>query len=121
RYWKGDADTMAEFAYRLTGSPDLYQHQGKRPYASINFVTAHDGFTLNDLVSYNDKHNDANGEENRDGANDNNAWNCGVEGPTPDPAITALRERQKRNLLTTLMLSQGVPMMSAGDEVGHTQ
>ena len=86
RYWKGDEDTMAEFAYRLTGSPDLYEHQGKRPYASINFITAHDGFTLNDLVSYNDKHNEANGEDNRDGDNNNNSWNCGAEGPTDDAA-----------------------------------
>ena len=94
---------------------------GRRPYASINFITCHDGFTLHDLVSYNEKHNEANGEDNRDGANDNNSWNCGAEGPTDDPAIIALRERQKRNLLATLLLSQGVPMLLAGDELGHTQ
>src|ERR1700730_17301829 len=121
RYWKGDSDTLAEFAYRITGSPDLYEHQGKRPYASINFITAHDGFTLNDLVSYNDKHNEANGEENRDGNNNNRSWNCGVEGPTDDPNIQALRAKQKRNLIATLFLSQGVPMMYAGDAIGHTQ
>ena len=100
-------------AYRLTGSPDLYQHNGRRPYASINFVTAHDGFTLNDLVSYNDKHNEANGEGNNDGDNNNLSWNCGAEGPTDDPEINALRERQRRNFLTTLFLSQGVPMLTA--------
>jgi glycogen operon protein len=121
RYWKGDADTMGEFAYRLTGSPDLYQHQGKRPYASINFVTAHDGFTLNDLVSYNDKHNEANGEDNRDGDNNNNSWNCGAEGPTDDPKVNALRRRQRRNFMATLLLSQGVPMLNAGDEFARTQ
>jgi isoamylase len=121
RYWKGDPDTLGEFAYRLTGSPDLYEHQGKRPYASINFVTAHDGFTLHDLVSYNDKHNDANGEENRDGDSHNNSWNCGAEGPTPDRAVNRLRRRQRRNLMATLLLSQGVPMINAGDEFGRTQ
>jgi isoamylase len=121
RFWKGDGGTVSEMASRLTGSSDLYAWGGRAPYASINFVTCHDGFTLNDLVSYNDKHNEANGEQNRDGANDNNSWNCGVEGPTDDPAINQLRERQKRNFLATLLLSQGVPMMSAGDEVGHTQ
>ncbi len=121
RFWKGDGGTVSEMASRLTGSSDLYAWGGRAPYASINFITCHDGFTLNDLVSYNEKHNDANGEQNKDGANDNNSWNCGVEGPSDDPAITALRERQKRNFLTALMLSQGVPMMSAGDEVGHTQ
>jgi len=121
RYWKGDSDTMGEFAYRLTGSPDLYEHQGKRPYASINFVTAHDGFTLRDLVSYNDKHNEANGEENRDGDSNNNSWNCGAEGPTDDPAVNALRRRQQRNFIATLMLSQGVPMINAGDEFSRTQ
>ena len=97
------------------------QQSGRRPYASINFITCHDGFTLQDLVSYNDKHNEANGEDNRDGANDNNSWNCGAEGPTDDPAINALRERQKRNLMATLLLSQGVPMICGGDELGHTQ
>ncbi len=105
----------------ITGSPDLYEHQGKRPYASINFVTAHDGFTLNDLVSYNEKHNEANGEGNQDGDNNNNSWNCGVEGPTDDPEIKSLRERQKRNFLATLFLSQGVPMINGGDEFGRTQ
>ena len=121
RYWKGDEGHMGEVAYRLTGSPDLYQTTGKRPYASINFITAHDGFTLNDLVSYNDKHNEANGENNQDGDNNNASWNCGVEGPTDDPEILSLRERQKRNLLTTMFLSQGVPMLCAGDEAGRTQ
>src|ERR1700730_4409885 len=121
RYWKGDSDTLAEFAYRITGSPDLYEHQGKRPYASINFITAHDGFTLNDLVSYNDKHNEANGEENRDGDNSNNSWNCGAEGETKDPGINALRRRQRRNFMATLLLSLGVPMINAGDEFGRTQ
>jgi isoamylase len=121
RYWKGDGDTMGEFAYRLTGSPDLYEYQGKRPYASINFVAAHDGFTLNDLVSYNEKHNEANGEENRDGDNNNNSWNCGLEGPTDDPEVNRLRRRQRRNFITTLLLSQGVPMINAGDEFGRTQ
>ena len=106
---------------RLTGSSDLYAWSGRQPYASINFVTCHDGFTLHDLVSYNDKHNEANGEDNRDGANDNNSWNCGAEGPTDDPEILALRERQKRNLIATLLLSQGVPMILAGDELSHTQ
>lgn len=112
---------MGDLAYRLTGSSDLYAHSGRRPYASINFVTAHDGFTLQDLVSYNDKHNEANGENNRDGNNDNRSWNCGAEGPTDDPEIQALRAKQKRNLLATLLLSQGVPMMYAGDAIGHTQ
>ncbi|MBV8353656.1 MAG: glycogen debranching protein GlgX [Verrucomicrobia bacterium] len=121
RYWKGDAATMAEFAYRLTGSPDLYQHQGKRPYASVNFVTAHDGFTLNDLVCYNDKHNEANGEENRDGDNNNNSWNCGAEGPTDDRQVNMLRRRQRRNFMASLLLSQGVPMLNAGDEFARTQ
>lgn len=108
-------------AYRLTGSSDLYARTGRRPYASVNFVTAHDGFTLHDLVSYNDKHNDANGEENHDGHEDNLSWNCGAEGPTNDAAILALRERQKRNFLATLFLSQGSPMLMAGDEIGRTQ
>ncbi|MGZ3665095.1 MAG: glycogen debranching protein GlgX [Ktedonobacterales bacterium] len=121
RYWKGDEGQLAEFAGRLTGSSDLYQDDGRRPYSSINFVTAHDGFTLHDLVSYNEKHNEANGEENRDGANDNYSWNCGVEGPTDDAEIIELRERQKRNFVATLMLSQGVPMLSGGDELGRTQ
>ena len=121
RYWKGDGGQAAEMAYRLTGSSDLYEASGRRPHASINFVTAHDGFTLQDLVSYNQKHNEANGEENRDGTDDNLSWNCGAEGPTNDPDITALRERQKRNMLATLLLSQGVPMICGGDEIGRTQ
>jgi isoamylase len=120
-YWKGDGGQIGELAYRITGSSDLYARSGRRPYASVNFVTAHDGFTLQDLVSYNQKHNEANGEENRDGTDNNRSWNCGAEGPTDDPAINALRTRQKRNLLTTLLLSQGVPMLLAGDELGHTQ
>jgi glycogen operon protein len=120
-YWKGDEGLAADLAYRLTGSSDLYGHSGRRPYASVNFVTAHDGFTLQDLVSYNEKHNEANGENNRDGNNDNRSWNCGVEGPTDDPNIKALRAKQKRNLIATLFLSQGVPMMYAGDAIGHTQ
>jgi isoamylase len=120
-FWKGDEGKIGEVAYRLTGSPDLYQHDGKRPYASINFVTSHDGFTLTDLVSYNEKHNEANGEKNHDGDNNNLSWNHGVEGPTEDPKINALRERQRRNLLTTLLISQGVPMLLGGDELGRTQ
>jgi len=121
RFWKGDGDTLSEFATRLSGSSDLYQGDGRKPYASINFITCHDGFTLHDLVSYNEKHNDANGEQNQDGTNDNDSWNCGTEGPTDDPAIAALRWQQKRNLITTLLLSQGVPMLLAGDELSHTQ
>src|ERR1700736_2994325 len=105
-------------AYRLTGSPDLYQTTGKRPYASINFITSHDGFTLNDLVSYNEKHNDANGENNQDGDNNNASWTCGAEGATDDPEILALRRRQRRNFLATLFFSQGVPMLCGGDEAG---
>ena len=120
-FWKGDAAAMGELAYRLAGSSDLYQADGRRPYASINFITAHDGFTLNDLVSYNEKHNEANGEDNRDGTNDNISWNHGVEGPTNDPAIIELRERQKRNFLATLLFSQGVPMICGGDELGRSQ
>jgi isoamylase len=120
-YWRGEDATLAEFAFRLTGSSDLYEDNGRKPYASINFVTAHDGFTLHDLVSYNEKHNDANGEDNMDGENHNRSWNCGVEGETDDPDVRALRERQKRNLLTTLALSQGVPMILGGDEVGRSQ
>ena len=120
-FWKGDEGRIGEMAYRLTGSPDLYEHDGRRPYASINFVTAHDGFTLNDLVSYNEKHNAANGDGNNDGDNNNLSWNCGVEGPTDDPQINALRERQRRNFLVTLCLSQGVPMLLGGDEWGRTQ
>jgi glycogen operon protein len=120
-FWKGDEGRVGEMAYRLTGSPDLYQHSGRRPYASINFVTAHDGFTLTDLVSYNEKHNELNGDNNADGDNNNQSWNCGVEGPTDDPQINALRERQRRNFLATLFLSQGVPMLCGGDEWGRTQ
>ena len=118
--WRGQAN-IAEFASRFTGSSDLYEGDGRHPSASINFITAHDGFTLADLVSYNEKHNEANLEDNRDGTDDNRSWNCGVEGPTDDPDITALRERQRRNFLTTLVLSQGVPMIVAGDEMGRTQ
>jgi isoamylase len=121
RFWKGDDNTLAEFATRLSGSSDLYQADGRKPYASINFITCHDGFNLHDLVSYNEKHNEANGENNQDGANDNNSWNCGAEGPTDDPAVNALRWQQKRNLMTTLILSQGVPMLLAGDELSQTQ
>jgi len=120
-FWKGDEGKVGEMAYRLTGSPDLYQHDGRRPYASINFVTAHDGFTLTDLVSYNDKHNEANGENNSDGDNNNQSWNCGAEGPTGDPKIDNLRRKQRRNFLTTLFLSQGVPMLLGGDEFGRSQ
>ena len=120
-YWKGEEGHIGELAYRLTGSSDLYERSGRRPYASINFITCHDGFTLEDLVSYNDKHNEANLEDNRDGETYNRSWNCGVEGPTADPEILALRARQKRNFLATLLLSQGVPMLLAGDELGHTQ
>jgi len=120
-YWRGNDQTLAEFAYRLTGSSDLYRAGGRSPTASINFVTSHDGFTLTDLVSYNEKHNEANGEQNRDGESHNRSWNCGHEGPADDAAINELRARQKRNFLATLMLSQGVPMIRAGDEIGHTQ
>src|SRR5204862_6507142 len=110
-------NVVDEFACRLTGSPDLYELTGRRPYASINFVTAHDGFTLRDLVSYNEKHNEANGENNADGANDNRSWNCGAEGPSDDPKVNAMRSRQQRNFLTTLLLSVGVPMICGGDEI----
>src|SRR5690606_35607651 len=109
--------TLAEFAYRLTESSDLYEGTARRPYEGINFVTAHDGFTLRDLVSYNEKHNEANGEDNRDGENHNRSWNCGVEGPTDDPEVNRLRARQTRNSLVTLFLSQGVPMLLGGDEI----
>jgi glycogen operon protein len=121
RFWKGDGGVVSEFATRFCGSSDLYEWSNRRPHASINFVTAHDGFTLNDLVSYDQKHNEANGEENRDGESNNLSWNCGVEGPTDDPAIRALRERKKRSFLMTLLLSQGVPMLRGGDEISHTQ
>jgi glycogen operon protein len=121
RFWKGDPGLVGEIACRLSGSSDLYQSTGKRPYASINFITSHDGLTLNDLVSYNEKHNEANGEGNRDGENNNNSWNCGSEGPTTDEAVNALRDRQRRNFLATLFLSQCVPMLCAGDEFCRTQ
>ena len=120
-FWRGEPATLGEFASRLTGSADLYEHSARRPVASINFVTAHDGFTLKDLVSYNEKHNEANGEDNRDGESYNRSWNCGYEGPTDDPEVNALRARQQRNFLATLLLSQGVPMISHGDELGRTQ
>ena len=120
-FWRGEPAKLGEFACRFTGSSDLYEETGRRPYASINFVTAHDGFTLRDLVSYEKKHNEANGEQNRDGDNHNRSWNCGVEGPTDDPAVLALRRRQQRNLMATLLLSQGVAMLSHGDEIGRTQ
>ncbi|AFD26386.1 Type II secretory pathway, pullulanase PulA [Deinococcus gobiensis I-0] len=120
-FWKGEGGLASEIGYRLTGSSDLYQNDGRKPYASINFVTAHDGFTLRDTVSYNDKHNEANGEDNKDGANDNQSWNCGAEGPTDDPEINALRARQQRNFLATLLLGQGTPMILGGDELGRTQ
>nr|MBA2670329.1 glycogen debranching protein GlgX [Gemmatimonadota bacterium] len=120
-YWHGEPGTVAELGYRLTGSSDLYESDGRRPHASINFIIAHDGFTLNDLVSYNEKHNEANGEGNRDGENHNRSYNFGVEGPTDDPEINRQREKQKRNFLTTLLLSQGVPMICGGDEMGRTQ
>ena len=120
-FWRGEPGRLGEFASRFTGSSDLYEIDGRRPIASINFVTAHDGFTLTDLVSYNEKHNEANGEDNRDGDSHNRSWNCGVEGPTDDPEINALRDRQRRNFLATLLLSQGVPMLSHGDEIGRTQ
>jgi glycogen operon protein len=121
RFWKGDGGAISEMASRLTGSSDLYEHSGRLPYASINFVTCHDGFTLRDLVGYNDKHNEANGEDNKDGANDNNSWNCGAEGPTDDAGIKELRDRQRRNFIAALLLSEGVPMLYGGDELGHTQ
>ncbi|MGN7778574.1 glycogen debranching protein GlgX [Mycolicibacterium sp. 22603] len=120
-FWRGEAASLGEFASRLTGSADLYEHTARRPVASINFVIAHDGFTLRDLVSYNDKHNEANGEDNNDGESHNRSWNCGVEGPTDDPEVLSLRAQQERNFLTTLLLSQGVPMICHGDELGRTQ
>jgi isoamylase len=121
RFWKGDSGQLSDFAFRLTGSSDLYQSDGRKPYASINFVTAHDGFTLCDLVSYDHKHNEANGDDNKDGTDDNDSWNMGAEGPTDDPEINLLRERQTRNFLTTLLFSQGVPMLAGGDEMGRSQ
>ncbi|MFD9099179.1 glycogen debranching protein GlgX [Streptomyces collinus] len=120
-FWRGEPGSLGEFASRLTGSSDLYQHSRRRPRASVNFVTAHDGFTLRDLVSYNDKHNEDNGEDNRDGESSNRSWNCGAEGDTDDPAVLELRARQQRNLLATLLLSQGIPMLCHGDELGRTQ
>ena len=120
-YWRGQPATLGEFASRLTGSSDLYEDTGRRPGASINFVTCHDGFPLADLVSYNEKHNEANGEHNRDGESHNRSWNCGVEGPTADPQIVALRHRQMRNIIATMMVSQGTQMISNGDEIGRTQ
>jgi glycogen operon protein len=121
RFWKGDGGRVQELAARLTGSADMLAHQGRRPWASVNFITAHDGFTLTDLVSYNGKHNEANGEGNRDGINENDSWNCGGEGPSDDPEVLRLRARQKRNLMATLILAQGVPMLLAGDELSNTQ
>ena len=121
RFWKGHGGSVGELASRLAGSSDLYAHNGRRPSASLNFITAHDGFTLRDLVSYNEKHNEANGEGNRDGTDANESWNCGTEGPTEDPEVNLLRARQQRNLLATLLLSQGVPMLLAGDEFGQSQ
>ena len=120
-YWRGEDQTLGEFAYRFTGSSDLYEMTGRKPYASINFVTAHDGFTLKDLVSYNEKHNEANGEESRDGESHNRSWNCGAEGTTEHPEVNKLRDRQKRNFLATLFLSQGIPMLLGGDEIGRSQ
>jgi glycogen operon protein len=120
-FWRGEHATLPEFASRLTGSSDLYLDDGRRPVASVNFVTAHDGFTLADLVSYDHKHNEANGEDGRDGTDDNRSWNCGVEGPADDPAVNALRDRQKRNFLSTVLLSQGIPMLLGGDEMHRTQ
>jgi len=120
-FWRGEPGTLGEFASRISGSADLYQHDGRRPVASINFVTCHDGFTLNDLVSYNEKHNAENGEDNKDGESHNRSWNCGVEGPTDDKAVLELRARQRRNFLATMLLSQGVPMIGHGDELGRTQ
>ena len=120
-FWRGDEGQAADLAARLAGSAERYNRRGRRPWASVNFITAHDGFTLHDLVSYNDKHNEANGEDNHDGHSDNRSWNCGAEGPTDDPEVAALRERQKRNLLATLLLAQGTPMLLAGDELGRSQ
>jgi glycogen operon protein len=120
-FWRGEDQTLGEFACRLTGSSDLYESSARRPHASINFVTAHDGFTLRDLVSFNEKHNEANGEDNQDGEDHNRSWNCGAEGPTDDREILALRQQQQRNFLVTLLLSQGVPMLLGGDEIGRTQ
>jgi glycogen operon protein len=120
-FWRTTDGTLPEFTERFAGSSDLYADDGRRPYASVNFVTAHDGFTLRDLVSYNGKHNEANGENNRDGTDDNRSWNCGAEGATSDPKVLELRRRQERNFLATLFLSQGIPMLQAGDELGWTK
>ncbi len=120
-FWRGEPSTLGEFAARISGSADLYQHSGRAPMASINFITVHDGFTLNDLVSYNNKHNEANGEGNADGESNNRSWNCGEEGPTEDPEVLSLRSRQIKNFLTTMFFSQGVPMICHGDEMGRTQ
>ena len=120
-FWRGDGGVVSDLATRLSGSSDLYEQSGRRPYASINFITSHDGFTLADLVSYNQKHNEANGENNQDGENHNLSWNCGEEGLTTDPRVLELRERQRRNLFATLFMSIGVPMISGGDELGRTQ
>src|SRR6185369_4044886 len=120
-FFRGENGIVGRFADRLLGSPAIYGHEEREVEQSVNFVTCHDGFTLNDLVSYNHKHNEANGEENRDGTDNNRSWNCGVEGPTDDPEVRMLRARQKRNFLATLLLSQGVPMLLAGDAIGHTQ
>ena len=120
-FWKGDESKAPELATRITASADLFNHRGRRPWSCVNFITAHDGFTLNDLVSYNDKHNDANGEDGRDGNSNNHSWNCGAEGDTDNADIVALRERQKRNMLATLLLAQGTPMLLAGDEFGNSQ
>ncbi len=119
-FWKGAA-SAASLANRLCASGDVFNHRGRKPWASVNFVAAHDGFTINDLVTYNEKHNEANGEDNKDGSSDNHSWNCGVEGPTDDKAINQLRDRQRRNLLSTLLLAQGTPMLLAGDEIGRSQ
>src|SRR5208282_6853222 len=121
RFWKGDGGTTSELATRLAGSSDLYQDDGRKPYASINFITCHDGFTLSDLVSFNDKHNEANGEENRDGLNDNRSWNCGIEGPTEDAAVEGLRRRQVKNFILGMLISIGTPMLLMGDEMRRTQ
>jgi isoamylase len=120
-FWRGGGAPLGEFARRFTGSADLYEEDGRRPYASVNFITAHDGFTLRDLLSYNEKHNEANGEDNADGESHNRSWNCGVEGETDNPEVIALRAQQQRNLLTTLLLSHGIPMLLSGDEIGRTQ
>src|SRR5262249_18828968 len=120
-FWRGDGGRVGDLGYRLTGSSDLYQRDGRRPYASVNFVTATDGFTLRDLVTYEQKHNEANGQDNQDGTDENLSWSCGVEGETEDPEIRALRARQLRNFLATLLLSPGTPMICGGDEIGRTQ